>query len=73
MNTLELVLGQLVQEKNILEYDLEKIVNSDNIDTLEKINRSKDILSKISNIITMINLTSNYLQPKNNEVMNNNN
>lgn len=73
MNSLELLLGQLIHEKNVLEFELERIVNNKDIETVVKINNSKKILLELSNVINMINLTTSYLQPRNNDVTENNN
>jgi hypothetical protein len=73
MNTLELILNGLIHEKNVLEFELERIVNNKDMGTLDKITISKDILSKLINTINMINLVTGYLQPKNNEMIENNN
>lgn len=73
MNSLELLLGQLIHEKNVLEFELERIVNNKDIETVVKINNSKKILLELSDTINMINLTTSYLQPRNNNLTENNN
>jgi hypothetical protein len=73
MNVLELVLGNLIQEKNIIESELERVINNDNLNTIDRVNKSKELLLSLSNIIMTINLTSGYLPDKNknnNEVNN---
>lgn len=73
MNSLELILNQLVHEKNVLEFELERVINQKDIETNLKMSMSKEILSKLTNTINMINLTSTYLKPVNNELEQNNN
>ena len=45
MNVLELVLGQLIQEKNLLESELERVVNDSNLTITERVSKSKNLLS----------------------------
>ena len=43
MNVLELVLGQLIQEKNLLESELERVVNDSNLTITEMVSKSKNL------------------------------
>jgi hypothetical protein len=74
MNILELVLGQLIQEKNLLESELERVVNDSNLTITERVSKSKNLLSSISKVLTDINVTTGYLpEKKNNQEENNKN
>jgi hypothetical protein len=74
MNVLELVLGQLIQEKNLLESELERVVNDSNLTITERVSKSKNLLSSISKVLTDINVTTGYLpEKKNNQEENNKN
>ena len=74
MNILELVLGQLIQEKNLLESELERVVNDSNLNITERVSKSKNLLSSISKVLTDINVTTGYLpEKKNNQEENNKN
>ena len=74
MNVLELVLGQLIQEKNLLESELERVVNYSNLTITERVSKSKKLLSSISKVLTDINVTTGYLpEKKNNQEENNKN
>lgn len=64
MNILELVLGQLLQEKNLLESELERVINDGNLTITERVNKSKNLLSSISKVLTDINVTTGYLPVK---------
>ena len=74
MNVLELVLGQLIQEKNLLESELERVVNDSNLTITERVSKSKNLLSSISKVLTDINVPTGYLpEKKNNQEENNKN
>ena len=74
MNILELVLCQLIQEKNLLESELERVVNDSNLTITERVSKSKNLLSSISKVLTDINVTTGYLpEKKNNQEENNKN
>jgi len=74
MNVLELVLGQLIQEKNLLESELERVVNDSNLTINERVIKSKNLLSSIYKVLTDINVTTGYLpEKKNNQEENNKN
>jgi hypothetical protein len=74
MNILELVLGGLIQEKNILEAELERVINDNNLTTLERVDRSKKLLVTITETFNNINTVTGYLPVKksNDEVITNN-
>lgn len=72
MNTLELILGQLNQEKNLLEVELERVINNKDLSTLDKVETSKNLLKQISNVLMAINVTSGYLSPAKPKEENNN-
>jgi hypothetical protein len=72
MNVLELVLGQLIQEKNLLESELERVVNDSNLTITERVSKSKNLLSSISKVLMDINVTTGYLPEKKNDQEENN-
>jgi hypothetical protein len=72
MNILELVLGQLIQEKNLLESELERVVNDSNLTITERVSKSKNLLSSISKVLMDINVTTGYLPEKKNDQEENN-
>lgn len=72
MNILELVLGQLIQEKNLLESELERVINDSNLTITERVSKSKNLLSSISKVLTDINVSTGYLPEKKNDQEENN-
>lgn len=61
MNGLELLLGQLVQEKNLLEAELERVINNKDLTIIERVESSKKIITQISGVLMSINVTNGYL------------
>lgn len=72
MNTLELVIGQLNQEKNLLEAELERVVNGKDLTITEKVDLSKKLLQQITSILMTINVTNGYISPSKQKEDNNN-
>jgi len=72
MNVLELLLGQLSQEKNLLEAELERVINNKDLTITEKVDLSKKLIQQISNTLMSINLTNGYISPLKQKEDNNN-
>lgn len=72
MNILELLIGQLSQEKNLLEAELESVVNNKNLTVTEKVDLSKKLVQQISNVLMSMNVTNGYISPSKQTESNNN-
>ena len=68
VNMLEICLSHLINKKILLENELERLVNSDQVDSETKFNTSLELVEKISAIYQSIELTNSYItKNKNNQ------
>jgi hypothetical protein len=66
-NILEICLSDLITKKNLLEGELESIVNSPNIGTKTKYDKTMEILNEIGLLYNSINLLNMYITKNKNE------
>jgi hypothetical protein len=65
VNILEICLSDLVNKKNLLEGELERIVNDGKIETEQKFNKSLELIDKISQTYQSIDLVNTYITKNN--------
>lgn len=67
VNILEICLTDLINKKNLLEGELERIVNDGNMETEQKFTKTLELVDKISNIYRSIDLINTYIIKNNKE------
>jgi hypothetical protein len=70
VNILEICLTELINKKNLLENELERIVNSNTIETDVKFNKSLSLIEEISNLYKSIELVNTYITKNNDNLKN---
>lgn len=66
INMLEICLTELINKKNLLENELERVLNSNSLETDIKFGRSLELIEKIATIYKSIDLVNDYLIKNNN-------
>lgn len=67
VNILEICLTDLINRKNLLEGELERIVNDEKMETEQKFSKSLELVEKISNIYKSVDLINTYIIKNNKE------
>jgi hypothetical protein len=65
VNILEICLSDLINKKNLLEGELERIVNDGNIETEQKFTKSLELIEKISQVYKSMDLVNTYITKNN--------
>lgn len=65
VNILEICLSDLINKKNLLEGELERIVNDGKVETEQKFNKSLELIDKISQTYRSIDLVNTYITKNN--------
>lgn len=61
INILELCLTEFINKRRLLELELERIVNSDKIETETKFKKTMELIEKISLTYNSIELINSYI------------
>jgi hypothetical protein len=67
VNIIELCLSDLINKKHLLEGELERVINSNDIETSVKFNKTLDLLKEIDSIYGSIELLKNYITTNKNQ------
>jgi|TARA_R110000796_G_scaffold245290_1_gene369441 hypothetical protein len=66
MKIMRVVELDLISNKERLEYELEEMINTKNINSSEKVEKIKEILLKLTETMNAIQLWSSYIEGLNN-------